>query len=146
MPGTFEEGVNRFCEFLQNNGYAKRVMWAGRDDVVWSRIQLWVREYSDSRTWDARCKRYSKGVACGLGVGLEAVASTKDATVAFVLLPKDRDEMQRMMPHGGLKLSALVAPPRSQRVPNPLRWVVLCRWFRKSTQAFLDSREMLEEV
>jgi hypothetical protein len=146
-PKSFREASEAFCKFLQKNGYPEQVIWAGRTDLVWGRSKLWVRDYTDLRTWDEASKRYCLGVEHGLGVCLEAFASTKDAVIAKVFVPKDEDVMERSLtPRGGLKLVAAVKTMPARRVTSSLGWIVLSRWYRESTISFLGLIEIFAEA
>jgi hypothetical protein len=146
-PRSLDEAAKRFSNFLERNGYSKRIIWSGREDLVWGRGRLWVREYSDSRNWDAACKRYSLGIERGLGVALEAFAATEDAMVVEVFVPKDEDVMERfLMPRAGLKLTAAVKMLPARKVSSTLAWTFLSACYRGSTLSFLNSFAIFAEA
>lgn len=146
-PKTLKEAADRFSAFLSQNGLPARVIWTGRGDLLWGKSRLWIRDYPDGRSWEAACKRYSRGLELYSGVCLEAFASTKDAVVARVFIPMDEDVMERSLtPKGSLKLAAAIAGVEAQPITNGLAWTVLSVWFRKSTRSFLDSFEMFAEA
>lgn len=137
-PRSLDEAHRRFSRFLRENNYPEQILWVGREDVVWSQSQLWVRSRSTPDTWDRACKKYAVGMRNDLGVALYAFSELPGTAVAAVIPPKDEDAAQRhLMPRGGLKLSAATLKLRVRRITNRVLWFILSMQ-RASSRSFWD--------
>jgi hypothetical protein len=125
VPGSLEDAMPRFRDFLRAQGWPDRVQWLTAGTVLCSKKgHYWIncRKPDEGRTFAH--ETYQQGVRRGLGISIEALCKTDAVTFAYIFAPTDQDEAERML-ISGLKLSVPLNFQRAQMVANPFRWWVL---------------------
>jgi hypothetical protein len=102
---SFDEAVQRFRDFLREQGRARDLLWLTSDDVLIVGRACVARIPRESIAIEKARKRYGEGVRRGLGVQILAFCAVGNLLGCQVSYPADRDEAERQLMPPGLKLS-----------------------------------------
>jgi len=135
-PDSFEAADARFVVFLGKIGFPQRVAWLQKSDILWHKNQLLLKPNLRIASYADASKAYADGLKRGFGIWFYAFSKLKDATLATILTPQNKDEAERaLVPGGGLKMSAAVRVIPA-RIASRFRWLILAPHLRKSSDLF----------
>lgn len=127
VPDSIEEASLRFREFLRRQGWPDQVQWLATGTALYSKKgYYWIKARKVEESMALARETYQQGVTRGLGIGLEALCNSGAVTYAYVFVPADRDEAERllMLP---LKLSVPLNPHPARVVKSSFLWWILHR-------------------
>ncbi len=125
IPDSLEEATLRFREFLRGRGWPDQVQWLTAKTALLSRRgHYWINSRKVKEGMDLARETYHQGVTQGLGISLEALCNSGSVTFAYILVPTDREEAERLL-IAGLKLSVPVNPHGARVVKNSFLWWIL---------------------
>jgi hypothetical protein len=105
VPDSLDDAFLRFREFLRLQGWPDRMQWLTAGTVLFSKKgHYWIKSRKVGEGMTLARETYQQGVSRGLGISIEALCQTDSVTFAYVFVPTDQDEAERMLIRG-LKLS-----------------------------------------
>ena len=136
VPGSLEEASQRFREFLRSQGWPDEVQWLIPGAVLASkRGHCWINSRKVEGGMALARETYQQGVTQGLGISIEALCQTDSVTFAYVFVPTDQDEAERLL-ITGLKLSVPLTAQRARVVKNSCWWWALRRLHELPIETF----------
>ena len=127
VPDPLEEAALRFREFLRTQGWPDQVQWLTAGTALFSKKgHYWINSRKVDEGVAYARETYQQGVKRGLGISIEALCKTEAVTFAYVFVPTDRAEAERLL-ISGLKLSVPLNPEPARVVGNVFWWWILRR-------------------
>lgn len=125
---SFSEAINRFRQFIEEQGLSSDLLWLFREDVVdrWPKTYLRIPTTDDGTLVEFL---YDVGLKRGLGVHLNVFCLHEGRPCCYIWVPEnEEDASYRML--SGLKLSVPEQPDRRIVLPvgSRLRWIWLRSW------------------
>jgi hypothetical protein len=137
IPGTPDEAVVRFRVFLRENGWPEQVHWITRESVLISKkCEYWIKARPNHETQSILRATYLEGVKRELGISMAALCKIEASTFAYVFIPADQEEAERLM-IDGLKLSTPASSRTAYLAKNSFVWWLLCCIYQNHTNKFI---------
>jgi hypothetical protein len=125
-PLTLAAGAEQFSTFLSANAYPENIRWVTRHQITLGNDNMYYVSFDGAEEGQIEAeRRYEEGLTRGLGILLQAICCTTDATIASVYFPSDTEDAQqrRMLP--GLKLSCPTSRVLASFVTDNEHWARL---------------------
>jgi hypothetical protein len=130
IPGSFDEAIAGFREFLRAQGLPDQIRWVTQRSVlISSRGFYWIKFQNIADDLAIAHETYVKGINRGMGISINALCKTEANTFAYIFVPEDQEEAERLL-IGGLKLSVPINIPKAKLIDNPFAWWALQRMYK----------------
>ena len=127
LAGEVDQAVQRFQNFLANQGYSPNVVWIEPSDLfLTGRKLIYVHHPCLENAANLARNTFDQGLAFGNGVVLKGLFPKKHATYSFVWFPQDRVEAEYALVSKGVKLEVSLSQAFSAVIiRNDERWRLL---------------------
>ncbi len=125
---NFDESLSKYRGFLEDNGYAKDVVWITPDDVLLSgRRLIYVRVPVPASNEREVRRLYERGMTEEKGVLLDTICEADGTTFSYAWVPRDQSEAELALMPVGLKMSVRTGTSRlpAKAVRSTLQWLFL---------------------
>ena len=123
---AFNDWRERLGKFLSDQGLPSHEIWIDWGDIIVHKGQFYVKYCGGDGRISIAEARFLAASEKDVGISLEGVCTTNDATFCFAHLPANEDEAARMMiPQHGVKLSVPTHRRKAKLVTNRLTWWLL---------------------
>jgi len=104
---TFEESLQKFQKFLENNWYPREVVWVTPDDVlIGNGPTVYVKTPIPAKSKMLARQLFEIGIAQQNGVLFDTLCQSDGMTFCYAWVPASNEEADRSLMSNGLKLAA----------------------------------------